>query len=196
MRKLSAIISDFDDTLFFNKDSISMAAQEVYDSFKNKKDTENYERIMKGLETAIVEGKVPKGFEKPIKTYIYNLAYIKYSDKLIPNKPLINYLNDIKDENTEMIIMSARGEEFRHKTEEALLSNNLRFDKVILPKDHDLKDEHWKFVKLNEMADNYFHILFLEDKEKNIKYIMEHIKSDNIDFYLVSGKTLRYIPYR
>jgi hypothetical protein len=193
MKKLSAIVSDFDDTLFFNKGAISSAAEELYRSLEGKQSVDCNHQLMNGLKTIITDGKVPHGFDKALKTSLYSLAYVKYSDKLIPNKPLIDYIKAIANEDTELLILSARGEEFRYKTEEALLSNGLRFKKVILPENHDMKDEHWKLLELKKVERDYNHITFLEDKEENIRYIINNMDGGKIDFYLVEGQILKYI---
>jgi hypothetical protein len=193
MKKLSAIISDFDDTLFFNKWAISSAAEELYKSLEGKQGISDYPKVMNSLKTIITDGKVPHGFDKALKTNLYSLAYVKYSDKLLPNKPLIDYIKAIADDDTELLILSARGEEFRYKTEEALLSNGLRFKKVILPENHDMKDEHWKLLELRKVEGDYNHITFLEDKEENIRYILNNTDGGKIDFYLVDGQILKYI---
>ncbi len=197
MRKLSAIISDFDDTLFFNREAISLAGKEICKSLESKKDLENYGALMDEFNNIIAKGKIPHSFNNSLKHEIYLMAYTRYSDKLVPNMPLINYINEIIDENTELVILSARGEELRSETEKALLSNNLIPKKVILRNDYNLQDEEWKFLQLKNLMKEYIHIIFFEDKEENIRYMTDNkINDPKVEFYLVNHHMLKYIPNR
>ncbi len=191
MVKLAAIVSDFDDTLFFSKKAISYAANELYKITKENKNTSINNFDIKKLELIMAEGKVPHGFDKSFKNELYTLAYTKYSNMLIPNTSIIKYIKEVSNKDLDLIILSARGEEFRDKTEEALISNGLKTEKVILPNNHDLSDEHWKYLKLKELVKDYSHIILFEDKEENIKYISSRLGNEIIEFYLVEGNTLK-----
>ena len=162
MKKLSAIVSDFDETIVFNKKALIHAAKDLYDNLIKSKDPSQDYKLLSDLEITMEEGKVAKGFNKKWKTDLYTLAYVKYCEELYPNKPLINYLNECVKQGSELIILSARGEEFRKETEELLNAYNLNYKLVILPKNHELKDEEWKLLEGRP-----YHKIFNEVKEEN-----------------------------
>ncbi|MGC8533221.1 MAG: hypothetical protein ACP5MV_01145 [Candidatus Parvarchaeum sp.] len=194
MGKLSVLVSDFDDTLFFNKDAIISAAKDLYDTaFKEK--AENYCGILNNLEIIIGEGKIPKDFNRKWKDNLYTLAYTTYSSRLLPNQPLIDYLKENIKEGNELIIMSARGEEFRKETEELLNKYGLTYKQVILPENHELRDEEWKKLETEKLSKRYDHLVLFEDKEENIRYIIQNLKPENVDFYLVDHSILKYIGH-
>lgn len=194
MGKLSVLVSDFDDTLFFNKDAIISAAKDLYDiAFKEK--SNNYYRTLNNLEIIIEEGKIPKDFNGKWKDSLYTLAYTKYSSRLLPNQPFINYLKESMKEGNELIIMSARGEEFRKETEELLNKYGLIYKQVILPENHELHDEEWKKMEVEKLSKIYDHLVLFEDKEENIRYIIQNLKPENVDFYLVDHSILKYISH-
>ena len=186
MKKLSAIVSDFDDTIFFNKKALIHAAKDLYDNLIKSKDPSQDYKLLSDLEITMEEGKVAKGFNKKWKTDLYTLAYVKYCEELYPNKPLINYLNECVKQGSELIILSARGEEFRKETEELLNAYNLNYKLVILPKNHELKDEEWKLLEIKKLSDKYNHLSLFEDKEENIRYILNNLDINNIECYLVN----------
>ena len=193
MEKLSALVSDFDDTLFFNKPALISAAKDLYETIlKEENSDENY-KTLNDLEITIGEGKIPKGFSKKWKNELYTLAYVKYKSKLSPNEPFINYLKDAVKQGNELIILSARGEEFRKETEELLSKYGLDYSKVILPANHELKDEEWKMLEVKKLSEIYNHIVLFEDKEENIRHIIRNLKPENIEFYLVDHSILTYI---
>jgi hypothetical protein len=186
MKKLSAIVSDFDDTIFFNKKALIHAAKDLYDNLIKSKDPSQDYKLLSDLEITMEEGKVAKGFNKKWKTDLYTLAYVKYCEELYPNEPLINYLNECVKQGSELIILSARGEEFRKETEELLNAYNLNYKLVILPKNHELKDEEWKLLEIKKLSDKYNHLSLFEDKEENIRYILNNLDINNIECYLVN----------
>ena len=195
MGKLSALVSDFDDTLFFNKMAIVSAAKDLYEILLKEKNSEDEYKTLNDLETTIGEGKIPKGFSKKWKNELYTLAYIKYSSKLSPNEPLINYLKEAVKQGNELIILSARGEEFREQTEEMLNKYGLNYSRVILPSNHELKDEEWKTLEVRKLSKIYNHIVLFEDKEENIRHIINNLRPENVEFYLVDHSILTYFPY-
>ncbi len=196
MKKLSALVSDFDDTLFFNKTALVSAAKDLCDIILGgeKRSDEDY-KTLNDLEITIGEGKPPKGFSKKWKSQLYTLAYVKYSGKLLPNEPLIKYFNGALNEGNELIILSARGEEFRKQTEELLNLYELKYNKVLLPENHELKDEEWKLLEIKKLSKEYAHLVLFEDKEENIRYIINNLKSNNIEFYLVNKAIITCINY-
>ncbi|MCL4375907.1 hypothetical protein M1558_00225 [Candidatus Parvarchaeota archaeon] len=193
MEKLSALVSDFDDTLFFNRPALISAAKDLYEKLLKGKE-EDY-KILNDLEITIGEGKVPKGFDKKWKNELYTSAYVKYRDKLLPNLPFINYLKESVKQGNELIILSARGEEFREQTEEMLNKYGLNYSSVILPANHELKDEEWKMLEVKKLSETYNHIVLFEDKEENIHHIINNLKSENVEFYLVDHSILTYITH-
>ncbi len=186
MKKLSAIVSDFDDTLFFNKKALIYAAKELYESLIKDENINQDYKLLNDLEITIGEGKVAKGFNKKWKNKLYTLAYVKYGEELSPNEPLINYLNEGVKNGSELIILSARGEEFRKETEGLLNAHNLNYNSVILPKDHELKDEEWKLLEIKKLSNQYNNISLFEDKEENIRYILNNLDVKNLRCYLVN----------
>ena len=193
MGKLSALVSDFDDTLFFNKMAIVSAAKDLYENLLKEK-REDY-KTLNDLEITIGEGKVPKGFDKKLKNELYTLAYVKYRSELSPNLPFINYLKENVQRGNELIILSARGEEFREQTEEMLNKYGLNYSRVILPSNHELKDEEWKTLEVRKLSKIYNHIVLFEDKEENIRHIINNLRPENVEFYLVDHSILTYFPY-
>ena len=191
MKKLSAIVSDFDDTLFFNKKALIYAAKELYDNLIKSNDTCQDYKLLSDLEITIGEGKVAKGFNKKWKTDLYTLAYVKYSEELHPNEPFINYINECVKNGSELIILSARGEEFRKETEELLNAYNLNYKQIILPKNHELKDEEWKLLEIKKLSDKYDSLSLFEDKEENIRYILKNSNINNLECYLVNHSIIR-----
>jgi hypothetical protein len=191
-RKLSALVSDFDDTLFFNKKALISAAKDLYEIvIKEKKEDD---KTLNDLELTIGEGRIPNGFSKKWKSQLYALAYVKYSSELSPNEPLINYLGEFVKQGNKLIILSARGEEFRKQTEEMLNRYGLSYSKVILKENHELKDEEWKMQEIRKLSKRYSHLVLFEDKEENIRYIINNLKPENVEFYLVNHSILTYIP--
>lgn len=191
MKKLSAIVSDFDDTLFFNKKALIYAAKELYENLIKSNDTCQDYKLLSDLEITIGEGKVAKGFNKKWKTDLYTLAYVKYSEELHPNEPFINYINECVKNGSELIILSARGEEFRKETEELLNAYNLNYKQIILPKNHELKDEEWKLLEIKKLSDKYDSLSLFEDKEENIRYILKNLNINNLECYLVNHSIIR-----
>ncbi|MCL4397176.1 hypothetical protein M1494_02410 [Candidatus Parvarchaeota archaeon] len=192
MEKLSALVSDFDDTLFFNKSALISAAKDLYETLLKGNEEEDY-KTFNDLEITIGEGKIPNGFSKKWKNELYTLAYVKYNNKLSPNEPFINYLKDAVKQGNELIVLSARGEEFRKETEELLSKYGLDYSKVILPANHEFKDEEWKLLEVKKLSEMYDHLVLFEDKEENIRHIIRNLKPENIEFYLVDHSILTYI---
>ncbi|MCL4398424.1 MAG: hypothetical protein M1322_02520 [Candidatus Parvarchaeota archaeon] len=193
MEKLSALVSDFDDTLFFNKSALISAAKDLYETLLKGKE-EDY-KTFKDLEITIGEGRVPKGFNKKWKSELYTLAYVKYKSKLSPNLPFINYLKESVKQGNDLVILSARGEEFREQTEEILNKYGLNYSKIILPANHELTDEDWKMLEVKKLSEIYNHIVLFEDKEENIRHIIHNLKPGNVEFYLVDHSILTYITH-
>ena len=191
MKKLSVIVSDFDDNLFFNKNALIYAAKELYENLIKSKDTYQDYGILSDLEITIKEGKVAKGFNKKWKTDLYTLAYVKYSKELHPNETFINYIDECVKNGSELIILSARGEEFRKETEELLKAYNLDYKQLILPKNHELKDEEWKLLEIKKLSDKYDSLSLFEDKEENIRYILKNLNINNLECYLVNHSIIR-----
>ena len=187
MEKLIALVSDFDDTLFFNREAIILAAKDLHEIVEREKKGEEDCKTLSDLEIISRDGKIPKDFSKPWKSQLYTFAYGRYGEKLTPNKPIIRYLNERAErERSETIILSARGEEFRRQTKELLDTYGLRYNKIILPDNHYLKDEEWKLLEVEKLSKEYHRILLFEDKLDNIKYIENNLNSKNIEFYLVN----------
>jgi hypothetical protein len=193
MKRLSVIVSDFDDTLFFNKTALVSAAKDLYETVLMEKNSEEDYKTLNDLEITIGKGKIPKGFSKKWKSELYTLAYVKYNGKLLPNEPLIKYLNEGIMGGNQLIILSARGEEFREQTEALLNAYSLNYSEVILAENHELKDEEWKLLKIKELSEKYDHLILFEDKEENIRYILNNLKVDNIECYLVDHSIITKI---
>jgi hypothetical protein len=171
-RKLSAVISDFDDTLFFNDKCIRAASLEVLGK----------ELTARELKTV----------DRTDKSRIYSIAYSKHSDKLTPNYPVLGYLRKMHGRGYDIIIMSARGEEHREITKEMLSNEGILYEDVILPRDHSIPDQEWKLKELKKLSKKYDELIFLEDKLENISYIMKRYNYYNTAFYLVKDSLLIY----
>ncbi len=193
MEKLYAIVSDFDDTLFFNKPALISAAKDLYQILLKRKEKDD--KTLNDLEITIGEGRVPKGFDKKWKNELYTLAYVKYRSELSPNLPFINYLKESVKQGNELIVLSARGEEFREQTEELLDKYGLDYSRIILPVNHELKDEEWKLLEIKKLSEKYNHLVLFEDKEENIHYIINNLKPENVEFYLVDHSVITYIAH-
>ncbi len=161
------IVSDFDDTLFFNGESIAAASLDVV-----------------GRKLSIAE---VKRLPKEIKHKVYQTAYTTYMSYLKPNSRLIQLYRQHAEEGAGIIIMSARGEEFRRETEQLLEEHLVPHKDLILPRDHNMKDEEWKLGELDRiLAKEGGNILFVEDRVENIKYIRERLISDRVTYLCVT----------
>lgn len=194
MRKLSAIISDFDDTLFFSDSALKSAAKELYENLneilsEGKKNDPDYKNLAY-LEIAMNTGKIPKGLDKDYKNLIYKIANTKYFDKYLPNERLIEYLNERVSAGEELIILTARGEDMREQTETLLKRYKIRYKRLIFRTSNELKDEEFKFIEIKRLSQEYDHISLFEDKEENIKYILKNLHYDRMDVYLVRKNNL------
>ena len=195
MEKLTALVSDFDDTLFFNRSAIVSAAEDLYSIIEREKEGDEDYKAMSDLEITAKEGRIPKGFSKKWKNQLYTFAYAKYNDKLSPNNFLINYLNQRVTQGDKLIILSARGEEFRKQTEGLLNRYGVKYDEVILPENHRLNDEEWKLIEVRKLIKKYSHLALFEDKFENIQYIANGlgINENAVEFYLVNHSGLTRI---
>ena len=195
MEKLTALVSDFDDTLFFNRSAIVSAAEDLYSIIEREKESDEDYKAMSDLELITEEGKIPKGFSGKWKNQLYTFAYAKYNDKLSPNNFLINYLNQRVTQGDKLIILSARGEEFRKQTEGLLNRYGVKYDEVILPENHRLNDEEWKLMEMENLIKKYSHLVLFEDKLENIQYIANGlgINENAVEFYLVDNSNLTRI---
>ena len=171
--KLSAVVSDFDDTLFLINDCIRAASLEI---------------LGKQMDLEEVKKK-----DKETKRKVYYLAHDKYWDKAVPNTAVINYINTMQSSGYDIIILSAKGEEHRLITERMLSSVGIKYKDVILPKDHSTSDEKWKLDEFNKLLGRYSNLVALEDKKENIDYILSSIEPKKIEFYYINkGEIKRY----
>jgi len=193
MKKLFAILADFDDTLFFDRESLVYAARDLYQTVLKDGNVNKDNNLINNLKITIEEGKLPKGFDKKWKNNLYTLAHTKYSDKLSPNEFLINYVSEMVKGGAELIILSARGEEVRKETEGLLNAYNINYSQIILAENHDLGDEEWKLLKIKKLREKYDHLVLFEDKEENIRYILNNLKVDNLECYLVNHSIITKI---
>ncbi len=192
-KKFSAIVSDFDDTISFSRDSISAASLEILGkALPNSEVRKLIMPLNTMIDQEIIDRKGYDGNDRT-KNVIYSLAYTKYSDRMIPNTIVIDYIKNHILSGFELVVLSARGEEFREETERALDMHSLKYSEIILPKDHTIKDEEWKLIEMEKLSKRYDSMILLEDKLENIQYIANNLKVKNLYAYLVepSGELIR-----
>ena len=171
--KLSVLVSDFDDTLFFINDCIRAASLEVIGKEFNLYEVKNMDRDLRGK--------------------IYDTAHSKYWHKAIANVPVIDYVKKLQSEGYETIILSARGEEHRQIMAGMLSSVGLQYKKMILAPDHSTSDEKWKLSEFNKLLDQYPRLIALEDKKENIEYILDRVDRKRLEFYHVDRGDIRKV---
>jgi len=162
---MDLIVSDFDGTLFFVDESLKKASLELV-----------------GKEMPYVEA---RKLEKNLRNDVYNLAYSKYKNHLIPNNELIDFFRKEKERGAEIFILTARNPVLKEDTNHLLLEHNIPFDELILREDGSIPDEIWKANYLKDLKRSS-RIMLFEDKEENIK----HVKSvaPVVECYLVNEK--------
>ena len=171
--KLSVIVSDFDDTLFFINDSIRAASLEVIGKEFNQHEV--------------------KKMSRDIKSKIYDTAHTKYWHKATANLPAIDYVKKLQAEGYETIIMSARGEEHRQIMAGMLSSVGLEYEEMILTPDHSISDEKWKLSEFEKLLDRYPKVMALEDRKENINYILDRVDAKRLEFYHVDRGEIKKV---
>ncbi len=171
---MKAIVSDFDDTLFFTDDCIKLASKDIVKKELSRKEV--------------------RKLNKDLKTKIYKHAYSKHSDLLKPNLELISLYKQYLESKWQMIILSARGEGLLKYTESSLKKHKIPYNEVILRKDVSGKDEEWKNDMLRKLSEKYDEILYFDDKKENLDYIRERLNKDNVKCILVEKTNFTYCP--
>ncbi len=128
--------------------------------------------------------------EKSIKSKIYDLSQslIEYYE---PNEEVVNFVKSLKEKGYFIIILTARYDKLKEKTEELLKKIGLDYDKLIMRNEKSHKDDEiWKRNVIRE----YFtkDMKFFEDKIENLLHLIEEVKNlekekgqINKEFYLV-----------
>jgi len=190
MKKLYAIVSDFDNTLFLTNEAISNTINYIKENFRSSKQKIN--EVISELKYIITNGATPKNLDQKFRGEIYKLAYDIYSKSLLPNEPVMAYILS-KIENIDLIVLSYRTEFLRKETESLLNAYGLRYKQLILLPDQSLIEKEWKLNELIKIARNYNHVNLFEDREENIRYFMHESNYKNIKYYLVkNGKIEAY----
>jgi hypothetical protein len=171
-RPRSAAVVDFDNTLFFTDECTIMAARDIY-----------------GRRMQIKE---IRSLPKPEKHKIYRLGFVKYHGKSKPNAPMISRL---KKSGAERILLTARSKEDSETIMSLIASSGLEFNRLIFrPKKYLFgHDEEWKLGVLDSILQRYDEIEFYEDKMENILYIMKRLGSSNINYFRVSGASIKKV---
>jgi FMN phosphatase YigB (HAD superfamily) len=150
------IISDFDDTLFDVTKSIHMATEEI----KGRRMSKYAVHELPQAERAV----------------IYTKAYTKYDHTLKPNTTLIDFYRTMYDLGAHIIVVSARRENLRAKTEAKLKKHGIKFKEVILRPERgratNVSLEEWKARRVGDIMKKYNAALLFDD----MRYIIDHIK--------------------
>lgn len=168
-----AIVSDFDNTLFFTDRCTYFASKEMFGKPMGKKEL--------------------RALPKEVKIKTYYLAYSKYDKYAKPNVRMKSILS--KGNKMDKIILTARFKDLKARTLKLLKKNGINFDKVIFRqlKYKRMPDEEWKRMSIKELSKEYDQINFYEDKSDNIEYISDRIVSKNINYFLVGKGSIRKI---
>jgi uncharacterized protein (UPF0218 family) len=166
----TAIISDFDDTLFLTDDAIRETSRSMLGKALSRKEVR----------------KLPRS----IKSRIYYEAFSKNMDLLIPNLKLIKLYRRYAAKGYDIIVLSARGMDLLNHTINMLKGSNVPYKKLLLRKDLNSKDQEWKLEMINDIADRYKRLIAFEDKEDNLKLFASALRGDNIEYFLVKRNAI------
>lgn len=172
-KKSGLVVLDFDDTLFFTRQSLKFATKQLL------KRTD--------LDKAAIR-KMPN----KVKGKIYTLAYSKYKDYSKPNLALIKRLEELRRENN-IIVLTARGPKLIRHTSYLINKHSIVLDGVYHRKNVNGMDEAWKMGQLKKYLKSYKHISLYEDKAENIEFIRRALGSKKISYYLVTKARIRKV---
>jgi hypothetical protein len=167
-----AAVVDFDNTLFFTDECTIMASKDIYGRLMSIKEI--------------------RSLPKPEKHRIYRLGFDKYHKKSRPNLPMINKL---KKSSATLILLTARSKDDSETITSLIASSGLEFNRLIFrPKKYLIgHDEEWKLGELGKISQKYEEIEFYEDKIENIMHAKKNIGSRNIQYFRVSGASIRRV---
>ena len=164
-----AIVSDFDDTIFDVTKSIHRATEEIKG---------------RGMSKAEVH-------ELPAdeRAVVYTTAYTKFDHTLKPNAMLIDFYKKMYELGAHIIVVSARRENLRKKTEAKLRKHKITFKEVVLRPNEGygghMELEGWKAEKVERIMKEYDEALLFEDMPHIIDYIKGTLKHNGIRYFLV-----------
>ena len=164
-----AIVSDFDDTMFDVTKSMHRATEEIKGRRMGKAEVHE--------------------LPPDEKMAVYTTAYTKYDHTLEPNFALIDFYKRMYDAGAHIIVVSARRENLREKTEEKLKKHSIKFKEVVLRPNEgyggEPELEEWKAKMVEEIMKDYDEALLFEDMGYIIDHIMNRMKHKGIRYFLV-----------
>ena len=176
-KRKSAVVVDFDNTLFFTDRCAVAAAKEI---------------TGKPMTIESI-----RALPKKKKHEIYRLGFAKYYRFSKPNLKMIDRLSRISHnpETGKIILLSAKPIADRERIQSLLDSQGVRIDSFIFrPKKYLFKhDEEWKLSKMEKLSEKYDTIDIYEDKADNISHIRDGLGSDKAKYFLVSKNSIRQL---
>lgn len=172
-RKDELIVVDFDGTLFFTEKCMKLAAMDVL----------HKELTYKQIRSLPVE----------IKSRIYDIAFTTYNHHSILNRRLHRILE--RGAKCEKMILTARKNNTDVLIRILLRKHGVKIDRLLSrkPKEMLLDDEVWKAEVLSKIVGEYKRIELYEDKMENIEHIGKRLKPKNIDFYIVTLRSIKKV---
>ncbi|MCL5009834.1 MAG: hypothetical protein M1433_02570 [Candidatus Parvarchaeota archaeon] len=168
------LVLDFDDTLFFTEEALSLASEEVF-----------------GKRIPVSE---IRKMENAVKQPFYEHTAVKYKEYLKPNGRLIGLSKTLKLKGYEVIVLSGRHEGQLEETKYSLDLHKIPYKAIILSKKgRTISNAEWKARALSEYIPRYHEILFFDDDIANIKFIKKKFAGKNIRFFLVNKRGEREI---
>ena len=162
----TAMLIDFDNTLFFTNALAVKASKELT-----------------GSELTIDE---IRALPWTKKKDIYWLAFYKYYMESIPNDAMIK--RTASSTGKDKILLTAKTPANKSRIASLLASEGITMDSMIFRPERYLSmhDEEWKCDVAKRILKKYDKIEIYEDKKDNIDYFKSNIKSKNIEYFLVS----------
>ncbi len=166
----TAMLIDFDNTLFFTNALAIKASKELT-----------------GSELTINE---IRALPWTKKRDIYGLAFFKYYMESIPNPVMIK--RTASSTGKDKILLTAKTSATKSRIASLLASEGITMDAMIFRPERYLSkhDEEWKCDVVKRILKKYDKLEIYEDKKDNINYFKSNMKGENIEYFLVSKKAI------
>ena len=150
-----AKIIDFDGTLFFTDPCMKEAAREIIGT----------QMPLKAIK------RLPLALRRQIHCASHTTRFAQHSK---PNMTLVNHLRNARD-GIELVLVSARSNNFLEGTTALAKTTGIPFAKVILRESLDVPTAVWKRMQLEKLLRRYSSLEVYEDRKKNLAHFMEHL---------------------